>query len=563
MVGLTQASRVETVRGMVERHGRDRVGYWLQLILAMGIATFGLVLGSTGVVIGAMLVSPLMGPLVEIGMGLAVGSPLLVLHSAFRTGASLITVIGASAVLTLLLPYHDLNAEILARTSPTLLDLYVASFCALAAAYTTARQGSDTVTAAAGTAISIALVPPLCVVGWGLGSERLDVALGAALLFTANLCAILLFTVVVFLSLAFDAVDLDAIELGDDSPKRRLLDRLALRMRAFFGSRFGPALRVLMPVVFVAIVIVPLRRALDEVAWATRTRAEVQHILDALPIAKHAVRSSLGVERRSISVRLVIVGNGETAGDLKRELAKQIRDTTGVVPSLDVVAVPDLEAVRAAAEALAKPVASEAPKPDVDLARQELDAALRHRWPAAAVGDLATWRLVVGADGKVTVDVVHFGAALGPAGEAMLADALSERLGHSVSVRDLALATEPAEAAPEHGLEWTAALERAVDQLLAAGIGAVCITTPPPENPRGRGAPVRGLVDAQVAAQIARLPPARVRAGPGASWGFRLSPAPCPVPDARAGGGGLEGDGGRDGDGGTEAGGDAALQGDR
>ena len=107
IVGVTPDARIATVRAMVARHGKDRIGYWLPLILSMGIATYGLVLGSTGVVIGAMLVSPLMGPLVEIGMGLAVGSPLLVLHSTLRTAASLGVVIGLSALLTLFLPYHE------------------------------------------------------------------------------------------------------------------------------------------------------------------------------------------------------------------------------------------------------------------------------------------------------------------------------------------------------------------------------------------------------------------------------------------------------------------------
>ena len=79
------------------------------------------------------------------------------------------------------------------RTSPTALDLLVAVFCAIAAAYAQVRSGSDTTATAAGTAIGIALVPPLCVVGYGLGTRSREIASGAALLFTANLCAILLF----------------------------------------------------------------------------------------------------------------------------------------------------------------------------------------------------------------------------------------------------------------------------------------------------------------------------------------------------------------------------------
>lgn len=104
-VGVTAETRREGVKAMLDGRGRDRVGYWLPLLLSLGIATYGLVLGSTGVVIGAMLVSPLMGPLVEIGMGLVVGSPLLVLHAVLRTTASIAVVVVLSAVLGLCTPH--------------------------------------------------------------------------------------------------------------------------------------------------------------------------------------------------------------------------------------------------------------------------------------------------------------------------------------------------------------------------------------------------------------------------------------------------------------------------
>lgn len=533
IVGVTAEARVATVRAMVERHGKDRIGYWLQLILAMGIATYGLVLGSTGVVVGAMLVSPLMGPLVEIGMGLAVGSPLLVLHSTIRTGVSLAVVIGLSAILTLLLPYHELNSEILSRTSPTLLDLYVASFCALAAAYTTVRQGSDTVTAAAGTAISIALVPPLCVIGWGLGSENFTIARGAALLFTANFCAILLFTVVVFLLLAYDAVDVEAVEqCGGAEP--RFIDRLAHRLRSFFGSKYGPALRLLMPVALVAAVFVPLHRALSEVAWATRVRSNAQRLLATLPPQMQAVRSSVTVERHEVSVRLVIVGEASSASRLKSEIETKIGAVAGIVPSVEVVAVPDFAAVRAAAENMtARPAVVIPPKPDVELVKREVGAELHHRWPAGASGDLADWRLVVGADGGTFVEVAHFGAPLGKAGEKMLGGALGERILRPVIVRDIALSTEAAVAAPDGGLEWLPSLIRSVNQSLAANAGFVCLTNVLPES-KGKAKEVDEFVNAKVAEQVARLPPQRVRVALAKQWSVHLSPTACPSVPSRA-----------------------------
>jgi hypothetical protein len=83
-LGVGETQRIETVVSMLRNNVRLAPGYWIQLILATGIATLGLALDSTAVVIGAMLVSPLMGPIIELGMGFAVGSSLLVMRAAFR-----------------------------------------------------------------------------------------------------------------------------------------------------------------------------------------------------------------------------------------------------------------------------------------------------------------------------------------------------------------------------------------------------------------------------------------------------------------------------------------------
>ncbi|MEI2749709.1 MAG: DUF389 domain-containing protein [Ferruginibacter sp.] len=211
-LALSEETQIGTVRSMMERTPATAVSYWLQLCLSIGIATFGLVLNSGGVVIGAMLIAPLMGPIVELAMALTVGSPLLMLRSVFRATLSIVIAVLGSAAINLVLPFHELTAEIAARTTPTVIDLFVAVFCAFAAAFSTARSGSETVSTAAGTSISIALVPPLCVVGFGLANLQWSVALGAALLFTANLSAILMFAALFFFAVGFDAVKAEPLE---------------------------------------------------------------------------------------------------------------------------------------------------------------------------------------------------------------------------------------------------------------------------------------------------------------------------------------------------------------
>lgn len=111
-------------------------------------------------------------------MGFAVGSSLLVFRAALCVALSVGGVVGASALISAALPFHEMTREIASRTAPRLLDLLIALFCALMATYTTLRQTTDTTAAAAGTAIGIALVPPLCVAGIGIGNTDLGVAGG-------------------------------------------------------------------------------------------------------------------------------------------------------------------------------------------------------------------------------------------------------------------------------------------------------------------------------------------------------------------------------------------------
>jgi uncharacterized membrane protein len=130
-----------------------------------------------------MLIAPLMTPIVALGMGLAVGSPVLVIRSLVRIASSIMCVVLASAVLTGLLPFHELTSEIAARTAPRVLDLLTAAFWALAGAYAAMLPGSSSATTAADTSIGISLVPPLCTRGYVRNArERLSDARLTALM---------------------------------------------------------------------------------------------------------------------------------------------------------------------------------------------------------------------------------------------------------------------------------------------------------------------------------------------------------------------------------------------
>ncbi len=479
-LGVNELARTETVVAMLDNNRRRAPGYWIQLALAMGIATVGLVLNSTAVVIGAMLVSPLMGPIVELGMGFAVGSSFLTLRAFLRVVLSVVVVIGGASLLTLALPFHDVTPEIAARTAPTALDLLVAVFCALTAAYTTVRPASDTTSAAAGTAIGIALVPPLCVTGFGVGTRDPAVAGGAALLFTANLSAILVLAVLSFLVLGYNQVDAKSIEqnsLGPDSTRTgRLAARAQERLRDAFGSRYGMAMRLIIPGVFLAAVYVPLSRALDEVSWEVRARDAIRRILARE--APRAVQTSIAVERHAVDLHLVLIASSEQAAALERRVATDIAASTGVVPTIAITAVPDARTLAAVSASRASGTAGALENIDVATIRQRIAAAIDVEWIALASDTLAGWDLVIPARATPTIVVRHLGAPLGAAAEALLASRWSTRVGARIAVRDVAMAPMAIAERLGREREWLAAARPVLDFVGDADRAVACVKAP-------------------------------------------------------------------------------------
>ncbi len=184
--------------------GRD---YVLMVVFSCAVATFGLALNSGAVIIGAMLISPLMTPILGVALGLVHGEPRSVIR-AFGTLAlgMLLAVVLSTALGRLVVPFgidlvEQLPAEMLLRTKPTLFDLAVALAGGAAGSYALAQPRLSATLP--GVAIATALMPPVCVVGLGLALGRTDVAGGALLLFAANFVAIVFASSLVFLSLGF------------------------------------------------------------------------------------------------------------------------------------------------------------------------------------------------------------------------------------------------------------------------------------------------------------------------------------------------------------------------
>ncbi|MGF1504153.1 MAG: TIGR00341 family protein [Anaerolineae bacterium] len=175
------------------------VNYFVLIFLSAMIATLGLLLNSAAVIIGAMLVAPLMSPIVAAGIGITRGDIKTFRKGLTATLQGLLASVFFAILLTLISPLASATPEVLARTQPTLLDMLVALISGAAGAYAIGRR--EVGEALPGVAIAAALMPPICTIGIGIALGRIELALGALLLFTTNLFSIIVAAAFIFLLL--------------------------------------------------------------------------------------------------------------------------------------------------------------------------------------------------------------------------------------------------------------------------------------------------------------------------------------------------------------------------
>lgn len=197
---LTVSERLAVNQNM-SQFALGSVDFYALILLASVVAMLGLMQDSSAVIIGAMLVAPLMSPILAVAHSIVLGD----IHSLTRAGEStikgIVLAISVAIAVAIIIPAQPITREILSRTQPNLLDLLVALASGAAAAYTMSRK--HLAAALPGVAIAVSLVPPLVVVGYGLGYGLYSIAGGATLLFLTNLTAIILAAAIVFLLLGF------------------------------------------------------------------------------------------------------------------------------------------------------------------------------------------------------------------------------------------------------------------------------------------------------------------------------------------------------------------------
>lgn len=241
---LDQRDVIARVRTEAGLDGR----YMFMVLMSAGIAILGLLQSSPAVVIGAMLISPLMGPIIGLGFALATIDSAEIRRTILALAVGAVVAVAFTALIVVVSPLQNVTGELAARTRPNLFDLVIAILSALAGTYATIRGRAGTVV---GVAIATALMPPLATIGFGIATLNGTVASGAALLFVTNFVAITL-TAAVMARLYGFARSL--------SPRQTMLGTLIV-IAAFGGLA------------------IPLGLSLRQIAWETRVSRDVRTVL--------------------------------------------------------------------------------------------------------------------------------------------------------------------------------------------------------------------------------------------------------------------------------------------
>ncbi|MDA8084934.1 MAG: TIGR00341 family protein [Nitrospiraceae bacterium] len=200
----TNASQIDhgSVIKDIYLDGEMSFGYFLTLTLASLIALNGLIQNSIAVIIGAMLISPLMGPMLSFGFAFTTGNMVVWRKSTRKIIFSVVLSIAVAFVVTLISPLKDITGEIMSRTRPNLYDLFIAFFAGTAGAVAICTK-KNYLTVVPGVAIATAVIPPLSVTGFGLGIWNFKIAAGGFLLFFTNFVSIVISTCIVFFMYGF------------------------------------------------------------------------------------------------------------------------------------------------------------------------------------------------------------------------------------------------------------------------------------------------------------------------------------------------------------------------
>lgn len=268
----------EVIHNSIESGAQIHGSNMCILILAIIIASIGLNMNSTAVIIGAMLISPLMNGIMAMGYGVATNDIPLVKKAASGFGIQVLICIVTSTLYFVISPISTTSSELLARTSPTIWDVIIAICGGIAGAIGSTRKEKTNVIP--GVAIATALMPPLCTAGYGIATGNLKFFLGAFYLFFINCFFIALSTLVVIFILI---------------PEKRIINEKA--KKKITSSMIFISVIIIIPSVFIAWGIV---------ADTVTTSKYNSYINNEFEFDNtQIVQSSIDIDEKTISVALI------------------------------------------------------------------------------------------------------------------------------------------------------------------------------------------------------------------------------------------------------------------
>lgn len=214
---ITNKDKSNVVQNLI-KHSTPSQDFYLMIILAISMATLGLLLNSASIVIGSMLISPMLYAFLSMSLGFSISDTHLIGRSFYSIIKSLIIGVIVSALITLFMASDFSTNEVLSRISPSLAYAVVALIAGFAAAFTMTKPQLNEILP--GIAISVAIVPPIAVSGIGLATLQWDVFRGASSLFLVNTIAIVAGSLIVFSFMNIYAKRILAQQTLKDEEKR-------------------------------------------------------------------------------------------------------------------------------------------------------------------------------------------------------------------------------------------------------------------------------------------------------------------------------------------------------
>ena len=316
----TRLKAIEKIREGV----RFDFQYFTLFILSIIIATLGLIINNGAIVIGAMIICPFIWPVIGLSLAMVTGNMKLLRKSAFILLISIVIAVSFSTIISLFSPFQDLNTEISARISPTIIDLIIALATGLVAVLI--MCWSRLFGILAGVAVAASLLPPISVTGIGLAFWRMNVAYGSFLLFLTNLVAVIFVGMIAFALLGF--------------ARRKHLDKIE-------SFKYG----LLILLIFIILLSIPLVIILRQLMYENTAESAAREIIydqlndisseikiDSLDMATFKL-SSPSIDITSVihapaDVRITLEEKNAITQELSDALNKEINLSLTIIPTL-------------------------------------------------------------------------------------------------------------------------------------------------------------------------------------------------------------------------------------